>query len=480
MIRSSFLSCVLLTIFNFALALAQESPSTETPFPPASLKATPEILALIAESHQLLEQLPEEERAMALFQVLELQFLFADKQPARKTIQEILALIPSIEKDSVRTQICEATAVILAELGDFGQCVQTLNQITKPVDRAEKQLNVAEQILNNAEMTKTPISFDMTGLLQSALTGAVEAKDKGLESLVSIVLARELAKQGKIEESKILFESARKKAREIEEIEEQNLIGFMVRSMIGVGMQPEAMAMIETVTEEDAKRLLMGQAAVAMAQEGKTKDAGVLVKTFKPGDMKDNVLVRVAETAAKTITVEQILELAKQTASPESREKFLERTFLALLENKRDDAASELAGHSENAPEYQKRLQLWQLESLIDEKKFAEAEKNIATLSPDSATFPPELKQSLLRQLILIEIQAKGLSNELLNRLTATFSEEDEKNRALLQAEAEKAAKMDDFNESMLSLEQIIQSQIQMLDLQSAAKTFRLLFEIAA
>ncbi|MDR2441045.1 MAG: hypothetical protein LBE12_16920 [Planctomycetaceae bacterium] len=459
---------VVLLIVHSVFAQTQEKP----------LQATPEILALTTELHQSLKSLPDNDKISVLFQLLSLELRFTDKQTAQNTIRQILTLIPAIEKESIQAQILEAVAVAQADLGDYEQSVKTLDLIVKPSVRAEKQLNVAEKIIesiekNNSGKNETEKQFDITGLLRKSLAGTIEAKDAGLESLVSTILARELAKQGKEDESKIFFEKARKKAREIEEIEEQNLVALMIRSLILVNRQPEALALVETITDEESKMLLLGQAAISLAQESKFTDAINLVKIIKQNEIKNNTIIKIIHDTAKTITVEQILELAKQTTSSEFHELLLQNTLNFLLENKRNDLAGELIKHLENVAENQPLLQYYRLKLLIDAQKFAEAAQFIETLDAES--------KPSAQYLFTEVIQQQGeITEELLNLISATYSEEEKKKIVSLQQDVENVQKNSNQEEQLVNLIQLFQSQVQqeVFDPRGLLKILRKILEL--
>jgi hypothetical protein len=471
MLRVYFSFCVFVLVTLFSVfAGAQED----------SFRKTPELLALIAETRQSLESLPEIEKIPVLFQLLSLELRFTDKQPAQNTIQQVLKLIPSIEKEAIQAQVIEAVAFALIDLGDYANSVKILDQIVKPSARAEKQLNVAEKIIediekNHSKNNNTENSFDVTDLLRQSLAGAVEVKDAGLESLVSVILGRELAKQGKIEESKILFEKARKKAREIEEVQEQNLVMLLIRSLILVDQKASALAMIETVTDEENKLQLLGTAAVTLAQRGQIADAENSIKVLKSSEIKDNIIAKIVQNSVKTITVEQILVLAKQTSSPEFREQLLQDTFYILLENKRDEIVKDFMKHLENVLENQRVFQYYQLKLLIDAKKFEEAAQFVETLDV-------VLKSQALRQLVMAKIEQQGeISEKLLNQIYATYSDEEKQTIKQLQQETEKALKIDDTEERLEFLRQILehQSSAELLDLRGIQKTLGTILETA-
>jgi tetratricopeptide (TPR) repeat protein len=464
---------VVLITFCSIFAGAQEKP----------LQKTPELLALMAETHQSLELLPVEKKIPVLFQLLSLELRFADKQPALNTIQQVLKLIPSVEKESIKAQMIEAVAFAQADLGDYVESVKTLDQIAKPSVRAEKQLNVAEKILEDIEKTEKSSTdkneavkqFEVTDLLRQSLAGAVEAKDAALESLVSVILGRELAKQEKVDESKILFEKARKKARELEDVEEQNIIALIVRNLILVDRQAEALAMIETITNEEDKLHLLGLATITLAQEGKIADAENILKVlkFENNERKDNFISNIALDSVKTITLEQILALVKQISSPEVQKLLLVNMLDQLSKNNRNNIVAELVDHLENVAKNQLIPRLWHLKLLIDAGKFDEAAKFIETMDAD-------LKPQSLRQLVMAKIEQQGeASEELLNQFFATYSEEEKRKIEQFQQETENALKINDPEERLAGLCQVFdhQTQAELSDLRGAWKTLGAMLE---
>ncbi|MDR0705155.1 MAG: hypothetical protein LBF88_09210 [Planctomycetaceae bacterium] len=470
MLRVYFSFCVIAFVtFSSIVAGAQETKLT--------LQQTPELIALIAETHQSLESLPNIEKIPILFQLLSLELRFTDQQPARNTIQQVLKLIPSIEKESVQAQMIEAVAFAQADLGDYIESVKTLNLIVKPFLRAQKQFNVAEKIIEDAEQieksnvdkNETVKQFDVTDLLRKSLAGAVEAKDAGLESLVSVILGRELAKQGKSDESKILFEKARKKARELEDVEEQNIIALIVRNLILVDRQAEALAMIETVIDEDYKLHLFGLAAITFAQEGKIADAEKILKIlkFEDNEKKDNFINNIALDSVKTITLEQILALAKQTSSPEAQELLLIKMIDQLSKNNQNNIIAELVNHLANVAENPLILRRWYLKLLIDAGKLDEAAEFVETLDA-------VLKPQAARQLVMAKIEQQDeASEELLNQFFATYSDEEKKKIEQFQQETENALKINDLEKRGEELFQVLdrQTQTELPDLRGAWKT---------
>jgi hypothetical protein len=441
------------------------------------LPTTPEILAQLEESRKAVEALPDQVKISALFQLLSIELRFADKQPAKNTIQKILSLIPSAEKESVQAQVFEAVAVAQTNIGDYTESVKTLDRIAKTNFRAEKQLNVAGKIIEDTEKNKPEKPFDVTDLLRQSLAGAVETKDVALEALVNVILGREQLKQGKIDEAKITLAKARKKAREIEEIEERNLVALIVQSLANYGQSRDAQAMIETVADDEMKQNLRGIVAVVLAENGKIDEAQNLAKTFKPSDLTDEIILRIVQAAAKTITAVKFQELAQLASSPEGREALFTRAFQILWKNKREDVAAELAEQllpgitPEKTAEIRQMINFLKFESLVDAKKFDEAAQILET-------FDVSLKPVATRNLLLYRFREDGKWNDdLLNQMSVTFSAEEKKQIESLRAESEKASQIENIENRFNVLFQIFGTQWENADVQGCRRTLGLMFD---
>lgn len=453
------------------------------------LTATPDVLARIEKVRSTVDSLKsDDEKIAALFQLLSFELRFTDKAPARKTLSEIEKRLENVQKEPTRTQMMEAIAYNYGEIGDFDAAVKMMDRITDVSLRAEIRLNIAERFINekeenekNGKNTDVEPKFDVVDLLRKAVAGAEEAKDAGLEAIATTVLARELAKQGDLEQAKPLFMAARKKAREIEEIEERNVVALIVRSLIQYDMVPDALAMVETVADEELKQAIFSLAVVSLAQNGKFDEAEKMLATMKEGDIKDSTVIGVAkEYAQKTGDAalpsenlsKKMLALAAQMSSAERKEIFVQNTLPALLDNGKYDVVENLVGLSENAQEIRLTLKLRELESLIEAKNYADAEKLIGTMDD-------RFKPMATRHLLLAEIRNGADPAAMKDRIAKTLSEEEKQQRDEIQKEFEKAATLNNFEDRMAARYEVMQAQIKLFDLDGARKTVAKMLEDA-
>lgn len=456
------LSCCFVLTFLFApvLTAQQANNGSSEPYP-----ATPAVLRMIEKCEESLKELEKpEDKALILFQMLSLETRLTDKEPARRTIGTLLELVSTMEREGTRMQILEAVAQAQAELGDYESGIKTASQIGQNATRAEGLLNLAEKIIGDNEEKKAEKPFDVTGLLRQAAAGAAEAKDPGLEALVSAILGRELAKQGKIEDARNAFDASRNKAREIEQVEERNTIALIVRGQVQNGMIDDALKLIENVPSEEYKEAFTALASIALAQVGKTAESMEMLAKLQAGDAKDNALIGIGREYAEKESAEKLLELAALTSSPERKEMFLGNVLPILMEKKRFDIAAELGKQSASATELETVLKMQPLETLIEEKKFDEAQKFIDTLEDES------IRQNALRHLVLARIKETG-GNDALTLAEATQSEEEKKAISTLEPEMTRAAEIKDPDDRMTAYFEILETQFQLFDLRGVSKT---------
>lgn len=456
------LSCcfALVSLFASVLTAQQANDGSSEPYP-----ATPTVLKMIEKCEETFKGLEKpEDKAMILFQMLSLETRLTDKEPARRTVRTLLEIAPTIEREAIRSQILEAAAQAQAEIGDYEAGIKTLSQIGQNAGRADGLLNLAEKIIGDNEEKKPEKPYDVTGLLRQAAAGAAEAKDPGLEAIASAILGRELAKQGKIEEARSAFDVSRNKARETEEIEERNLTVLIVRNQVQNGMVNDALKLIESVSSEENKQAFTALAAIALAQIGKTDESSKMLALLQPGDAKDNALIGIGRECAGKESAEKLLELAALTSSPERKEMFFGNVLPILVEKKRFDVAAELGKQSASATELATILKMQPLETLIEEKKFDEAQKFIDTLEDES------LKQNAARHLVLARIKAAN-KEDALALAEAAQSDEEKKAISTLDAEMDRAAEIKDPDDRMTAYFEILEMQLQLFDLRGVGKT---------
>jgi len=442
------------------LALAQAVPQPEPP------------LILNAESSALIEQYRKEldgvntpeTKAAAFSRLLSFQLRFVDKAPAAKTVKALIAFAESLEKGTLRTQLLEAVVFAQSELGDYDGVVRTTELIDKPQDRAECQVNLAEKFLAENEKKKSEKPFDIAALLRKAAQGAAEAKDPGLEALALAVLGSELLKVNRIDDAKAAFHQSREKAKELEEIEERNIVALILRSNIRNGLSNETAALIDSVKTDEAKATLTGMVAVTEAGDGRLDAARKIIDSMKPGNAKDNALVELGRAAAKTEGAAMLFELSKTMSSSERSEMFQQAILERLAEEKRFDVAEEFAVGTAKPEECRVALSVRRLELLIEDKKFDEAAKLIETFTN------PQLKTGAVHHLAGACVQAGEIDRA--ERLLEESRTEDETTALKeLAAAATKAAAETNVDIRTETQFEILRAQLQLLDLKGARQS---------
>ncbi len=440
------------------LASAQEAP----PEPPLNTNA--ESTAMIERFRQDVDGLKTPlAKAAALSQLMGFQLRFTDKAPAAETIRTLIALAEGLEKGPERSQILEAIVYAQSELGDYDGAVKTIDSIDKPQERAENQLTLAEKFL--AEKEKKPAgTFDVVALLRKSLAAAGEAKDPSLEALVLAVLGGELAKLGKTDDAKTAFQQSREKAKELEELEERNILSLIVRNEVRAGLNAEAQTLIDSAATDETKASLTGIAVATDAEAGRFDAARKTLDTMKPGNAKDGALLEFGRASAKTESAVKLIELSKLLSSSERTDMFLRELIAFLAEENRFDVAEELAKASSKPEECRLLLSASRLESLIKEKKFDEAAKLVDTLTD------PRLKTGAIHHLAAACVQAGelGVAESL---LAANRSEDEKAALKELDAAATKAAEEKNIEVRTEAQFELLRSQLQLLDLTGAKTT---------
>ena len=442
------------------LALAQDAPQPKPP-----LTANENSSAMIEQFRKELDGLKTPEtKAAALSQLLNFQFRFADKTPAAATVKALIALAESLEKGTLRTQLLEAVVFAQSELGDYDGAAKTTELFDSPQDRAENQLNLAEKFLAENEKKKPEKPFDVAALLRNAAAGAVDARDLGLEALALAVLGGELLKAGSVDDAKAAFQQSREKAKELEEIEERNIVALIIRNSIRGGRTEDAVGLADSMKTDEAKAALSGMIAVTEADVGRPDAARKIIDSMKPGNAKDNALVELGRAAAKTEEAAKLLELSKIMSSPERVEMFQQAILGSLIEEKRFDAAEEFAKETAKPEESRLALSVRRLELLIEDKKFDDAVKLIETFTN------PQLKTGAFHHLAGACIQAGEVDKaELL--LGGTRTEEEIAALKELAAAATKAAAETNPEVRTETLFEILRTQLQLLDLKGVKQT---------
>lgn len=453
--------CVLISLFSTLAAQESEKPEPVEP--------TPELLSMLGRSEKVLDDIEKpEEKAMMLFEILTYELRLTDKAPARNTIQKILNLVSSVEKASTQQQVYTTLAFALMEADNRDEAVQMAGRIQNPAARAETLLNIAERMIDSDDKNKSNQPADVTNLLKSVIAGGKEGKDPGLEAIGSALLGCQLAKQGRADEARNAFKDARNKARELEEIEERDVIALIVRGEAQSGMIPEATALIESVADEEKKQIFLGIVALTLAREGNVEGYKKYLDMLKPGDVKDNVLIGVANEWAATADAATLNVLMNQISQPERKSLFLNAIVPILAEKNRLDVISSLGSVTDNPDEFNLTVKVIQLEKLLQDKKFDEADKLIASFDDD------RLKQAGSRHVILGRIK-DGKTENIATLAEATLSADEKEAIAELDAQIKTVSELNDPVEKLSGYLEILQAQLSLFDLKGAKKTLEMM-----
>jgi len=462
MFRSLALFC-LATVCIFSAVFAQEAPTK-----PDSIKATPEILSLFHESLQSLTPAEPNLRAGGLFQLLGFGINFDDQVPARKIIEALLVLAPSVEPEELRNQLYEGVANALCDLEDCAEAVGILNRIVKSADRYERQLNLAIKIVREHENDTTLKPFDASELLRQAVAGAVEAKDVHLEAAARIFLGRELARQGKQAESVAAFAEAMRIAQKIEDVAEQSdTIGVLLQSQVQYGQMDNVLTTLQTVSNPELKRLCV----VMLIRHEKYDDAEKLLKTLPADEMRDVLLHSFVIATIQTITEETIGELASLVSSDEQRERFLQRIVAELQKNDRGDTAVQMGKRVKDPANANLALLLGKIESFLGKKQFTEAVQCIDQSEEEDA-----IRQHLKRQILMMQYR-ETFEESVAQQIVETYTGGEKMSMAELNEAAKQAAQISDHAERMDVFLEILQEQFQLMDLAGARQTMKLVSE---
>jgi tetratricopeptide (TPR) repeat protein len=448
-----------------SIAAAQNTPQHQ------GIKTTPEVLKLLADVQAALPKDDANAQAMGLFRLLNLEMQFEDKQPAAETLKAVLPLAPSLPEPQ-QNQLYAGLAVVYAALGQYDEGVKILGNIKQDEERSQLQLDMAVRISSGT--TEKAKAFNTAALLNQAAAGAAAVKNAYTEALARVFLAKELSKQGKREEAAAAFAEARKNAKKLEEVEEQNVTDLLIRTQIEAGLVAEVLETLKSVSDADAKQMLTGTAAGALMSAGKTDAAEKLLKEIPPGEMKDKVIAGIASRYIQTLPAVQIKMLAAAASTVERKTQFVQGVLNLLLNANRDDVAaalsSELPDDAEVKKSLQNALQLKPLKGLLDTKKYDEAAALIDALND------AQLKASAKRQLAVLRFRETG-DESFLQAVPATYSDEEKQQIEELEKRMQQASEMTNFDEQrILGLFQVLQAEYQLGNISAVKKIAAILF----
>ena len=451
--------------FAFSVAFAQDDPDA------VKIKTTPEILSLFDESLQSLSQVEPTPRAGGLFQWLGFAVDFDNQKPALKIIDALLALAPSIEPEDLRTQLYAGVVNAFLDMERYPEAIATVNGYAPPTYRHEWQLDIAARIIILYERDNMPQPFGVSTLLQQALAGAVEAQDFIREGLSRAFLGHELARQGRQEEAATAFAEAMRTAQKIDDVDEKGaLIGLILQRQVKHNQIANAMAMLQSVAS-DIKPMSTFALVSALILNEKYAEAEALIKTLPAGDMRDDLLGKFVMETIKTITDEKVGELATLVSSEELRERFLQIVTTLLQRNGRSDVAVQVSRHLNEPEVAEMSLFVGKIESLLEERQFAEAIRFI-----DEAEENEAIRQHFKRRILMMQYQ-ETRDESVAGQIEATFTSGERIAVAELREEAKRATEVSDFTTRIDLLLEIFQEQSQFLDFVGARQTIKLLAE---
>jgi len=460
-----------LALFGFvvavtcSLAVAQNTPKSE------KIKATPEILALFDESFQSLAQVEPRQRAEGYFQLLNLGTLFDDKVPAKKVIENILALAPSLEPEELRNQLYEGVAHALCDLEENSEAVGVLNRIAKPADRYEPQQNLALKLIMGQENDKIQKPFDVSMLLHQAIGGALAVQDFTSEVVSRVLLGRELARQGKKDEATVAFANALTATKNLGAVEQGQITALIIQSQVQVGLVADALATLQTIADPTVKLNATYAIVQMLTLNDKHDDAEKLLKNLPSGQTKDSLLLNLVVGNEKTLTDEKIGEFASQVSSEERRNAFIQQAVVLLMKENRGDVANQIAKWFNDPADAKRALLIGELQLTLDKKQFAEAIQFI-----DKSGVDAELRRNFKRSVWAIQYNETH-DDSVAGQFSETYSNEEKMSVAELRETAKQAVEIPDPDLRMDTLLEIFQEQARFLDAAGQKQTLKMIAE---
>ena len=460
MFRSFALFCCAV-VFVFSAVFAQDESAI------VKIKATPEVLSLFDESLQSLSQEAPNPRAVGLFRLLNFAANFDDAAPAQKIIDALLTLAPSIEPEALRDQLFTAIASTYCDLEKYAEAVEILKHVPSTV-RSEAQLDVAIKIIAKQEQDKPAQPFDVAELLRQTASGATESQNVVLETVSLAFLGHELARQGKSEESIAAFARAARTSQKIEDTEERGqIVGMMLQYQVEHNQIADAMTVFRTVAPEIRPTTTVALVS-ALKDHEKYDEAEALIKTLPSGEMRDNLLGSFMVATIKTITDAKVGELADLVSTDELRERLVQTITAQLQKNGRDAVAAQVGKRLKEPTVAAMSLFIGKVESLLEEKKFAEAIKFIDETEENEA-----IRQHLKRQILIMQYRETH-DESVAAQIETIFTRNERVAIMELREEAKRVAETGEHAERMDLLFAIFQEQNQFFDFVGALQTVKL------
>ena len=452
-------------IFAISTAIAQDAAEYVKPQP---IKPTPEILALFAESLQAAEKVEPTTRAGTLFRLLDFSSQFEDKTTAKKIIDILMALAPSLEMEDVRNEIYAALSQFHCDMEQYSEAAAVLQRIAEPADRCQPQLRLACQIIFEHEENKMLKPFDATGLLRQAITGAVESKNEGLEGIARAWMGRELARQGKLAEAAALFDEALKTAQKMGQ-QGRGIVAAVLQCQVKYDLIDDAQATLKTPEDPQIKEALPGLFARFLFEFGKFDEVEKFIKTLPADEDRDALIHGYTQENMKTITEAKVRELSALISSDTSREQFLLTVAALLQKGNRTDTALQVSKHLKEPEGAKMALFIGKVDSMLDENKFAEAIKFLEDSKEEES-----IRHHLMRQILTRQFNETH-DDSVAAKMAELHTSAEKISIAELRETANQALKNPSVDDRMDILAEIFQNQCKIMDIAGSKQTLKLI-----
>ena len=476
----SFAAVIAVSLIAFSIAIPQNvvaqnavaQGKSQDVSEPVIIKATPEILALFDETFQSLAPAEPRQRIEGYFGLLNFCTLFEDKTPAKKVIENILALAPALESDELRHQLYEGVAQAFCDIGEYPDAAEVLNRIAKPDDRYEFQINLAHRFVESNEWDKISKTFDISALLRQAAADAATAKHYEAEAYALSILGHVLARQEKPGESVIAFAKAIEIAKKVESVPRQgNILKLILINQAKSGQVADALTTLQAITHTDVKQ----DAVVSLISEffylEKYDEAANLIKTLPSGQTKDMLIFDCVMKQVKTLTEEQIDEFTSLASSDERRNAIQLQVVVQLRSANRNEVALQTAKRMKEPSEAKTAMFIGEIKLLLDKKQFTEAIQLLEKSGEDA-----ELRQHFKRSVLAMQY-AETYDDSIAGQFAETYTNEEKMSVTELRETAKRAAENPDSGTRMDTLLEVFQEQMRFMDVAGSKQTLKLISE---
>ncbi len=430
-----------------------------------------------------------EERAQALFFLLDLQTRALDEEGGKKTFEAILDACGAISRTAVRDELFGKLAVIRNQWGRFPDAIELVKGIDDKNVRIQMLLNLVDQRIqldrahedaakNDAvQTTDSPALEEHAALIRETLESIAKEKDRSYQTaaytLEGILRIRSDDPQGSAES----FRNAIEAARGLEKVESEeaivNILQAQAFALTEKGYADEANAVLESLEDAAQKNAAIEGIVVWNLQHQKLAPLIECFKKIADDDrLRDTVLSGIillqCETSDPAAVKSSIEEFSPEASL---REKLFEFAAVQFLRLKKYDDARSIAGESKT-PELRDNVLAQIGNAYAGEKRFSEA----IGLAEQIAN--PMQKSGLLRMIALFQLKA-GDESDGKETLEKTFSEEDRAQLRELAEESQVRKEAPDPELRLFSLTEILGKQLRLYDMFGAKTTLLLMIGAA-